>query len=94
MNNIIINNNFEHFYISEGNGTFSVDFEVFKSGNYLQSYGKEEFPINVKIDHRIFFEISLNKNPGLDLNLIPKNCYATKTRSFQSKERYYIIQDR
>ncbi|XP_066923427.1 uncharacterized protein [Clytia hemisphaerica] len=78
---------------ARGNGSFSIDFEVFKTGKYLESYGKNEFPINVAVDHRIFFEVSLNQNDGLNLNLIPRECYATRTRSFQDSVRHYIIED-
>ena len=51
----------------------------------------DEFPIRLGRDDRIFMEVSLNKN---DLNLVPQNCYATKTRDHASQPRYDLIVDR
>jgi len=76
---------------AKGVGSFRIDFQVYKTMRYQDSYGTEEFPINVALDNRIFFELALSEK---NLKLLPHNCYATKDKSFQSQPRYYIIQDR
>jgi len=73
------------------NGSFRIDFEVFKSLLYNHSYGTQEFPIHVSLKNRIYFQISLDQK---DLRVVPQNCYATKTKNYLDTVRHYLIQDR
>eukprot|EP00111_Clytia_hemisphaerica_P016625 TCONS_00049292-protein len=75
----------------EANASFRIDFQVYKSLAYDDSYGTEEFPIYLQVSHRIYFELSLDKK---NLSVIPHNCYATKTPSYLADPKYYFIEKR
>ena len=74
-----------------GNASFRIDFQVFKSMAYEKTYGTDEFPIYLSMRSRIYFELSMDRE---QLNIIPQNCYATKTRSYMANPKYYLIQER
>ena len=75
----------------ENNGTFRIDFQVYKSLSYNHSYGREEFPIYLAISNRIYFEVGIDKE---NLHILPRTCYATKTQSYQDEPKYYLNEDR
>jgi len=76
---------------SRSNSSFAIQFQVYKSSQYKDSYGTEEFPIYLAITRRMYFEIALT---GDDFKVIPLSCWATKERSYLSQPRYYMIKDR
>jgi len=75
---------------TKSNGTFRIDFQVYKSLSYNHSYGREEFPIYLAISNRIYFEVGIDKE---NLHILPRTCYATKTQSYQDEPKYYLNED-
>lgn len=75
-------------------GTFTIDFNLYQSMRFIQTYTKKDFPIIVGSTERIYLEIAMNKRNKKRLRMIPQNCYATIEPDVDATVRHNIIEDR
>ena len=71
-------------------GMFDVNLGVFKDDGYTRPYGDQSFPIGVRVNERIFLQLSVDsKDPRLAVQA--QRCHATPDPNPNSTLQYDLI---
>ena len=69
---------------------FDVNLGVFKDDGYTRPYGDQSFPIGVRVNERIFLQLSVDsKDPRLAVQA--QRCHATPDPNPNSTVQYDLI---
>lgn len=69
---------------------FDINLGVFKDDAYTRPYGDQSFPIGVRVNERIFLQLSVDsKDPRLAVQA--KRCHATPDPNPNSTLQYDLI---
>ena len=74
----------------DGYGTFNFLFNMFRSVSFLQPYADSEYPVDVKLRQRLYFQLQVRCNDS-DLVLFVDMCKATPSARSDAKPEYAFI---
>ncbi len=78
-------------YYESGYGHFNFSLKMFKDDEFKRSYKLHDFPIDVNLKERLYFEARTWSQPGTELML--DSCRATPTANPFDAVQYTFIRD-
>ena len=77
-------------FSDEGKGNFTLSLKMFPDKRFVSPYMKHDFPVDVVLRKRLFFEVSVTSNDK-QLSIKADRCYATPTQSQKNPLKYELI---
>ena len=78
-------------YHEEGYGKFSFQLQLYPDHQYSSPYSPDEYPIQVHLQDRLYFEATVSAQNWLQLFI--DSCVATESVDPNSSPRFEFIQD-
>ena len=77
-------------FSDEGKGNFTLSLKMFPDKRFVSPYMKDDFPVDVVLRKRLFFEVSVTSSDK-QLSIRADRCYATPTQSQKNPLKYEFI---
>ena len=79
-------------FSDEGRGNFTLSLNMFPDGGFLSPYTKGDFPVDVLLRKRLFFEVSV-VSKDKHLSIRADRCFATPTQARKNPLKYEFIKN-
>jgi hypothetical protein len=80
---------FSKSYLS---GNFTISLDLFPDQRYVSAYTAKDFPVNVVIRKRLYFQVNV-KSSDKDLSVLAQDCYGTPTQNQNDRMKFFFIQN-
>jgi type IV secretory pathway TraG/TraD family ATPase VirD4 len=73
-------------------GNFTISLDLFPDQRYVSAYTANDFPINVVLRKRLYFQVNV-KSSDSGLSVLAQDCYGTPTQNQNDRLKFSVIKN-